>query len=234
MLYRTDAYDIYFGNAHDQLSLPTEHIMQHASLRTIQQTMNLYTVVFVKQIHSAQGIVIDTHTPDLLNSFVHEGDFIITNQKNIGIGVLTADCLPIVLYDQVHQSVAIVHAGWRGTVRSIAQKAVQALQENFHTQPQDLKVFFGPSAQRCCYSVGEEVIKQIESFSFAQETMHEHNGAMFFDVVACNKFMLSELGVPQDAFSERYAQCTICNDTFFSYRREKSKSGRQCTVVALK
>ena len=76
------------------------------------------------------------------------------------VGVKTADCLPILLVDERHRAVAAVHAGWRGSVSRIVQKAIQAMTARWGTHPDDLHAALGPAIGSCCYEVGPEVAIQ--------------------------------------------------------------------------
>src|SRR5438477_544569 len=80
---------------------------------------------------------------------------IIINVKNLGIGILTADCLPIIFYDPYNNIISIAHAGWRGTMQNIAIKVIETMRNSFKSKPENIEVFFGPSAKDCCYEVGE-------------------------------------------------------------------------------
>jgi len=89
-------------------------------------------------------------------------DALITDVPGIPIGVFTADCVPIFLFDPVTMAVGAVHAGWRSTAQSIARKTVAKMREEFDSNPADMWAAFGPSIGPCCYEVGRDVY---EAFS---------------------------------------------------------------------
>ena len=165
--------------------------------------------------------------------FVGEGDFLITNRIGAAIGVLTADCLPIVLHDEKKHACGVVHAGWRGSVAGIAVRAIEAMQKNFGTDPIDVKAHFGPAAGRCCYEVGEGFYKNV-SRRHVGEVVVSKNGRFFFDNYKLNKLQLIDVGVLERNLINSYNLCTICNNSYHSYRRDRDKSKRQATVVVLR
>lgn len=91
------------------------------------------------------------------------GDALITNQPELLLAVQVADCLPILLVDPKKRVVAAVHAGWRGTVKRIAEKTVGEMRALFGCRPQDIRAVIGPGIHRCCYEVGREVVERFEA-----------------------------------------------------------------------
>jgi YfiH family protein len=91
------------------------------------------------------------------------GDALVTNQPGLLLAVQVADCLPILLVDPQQRVVAAVHAGWRGTARRIAEKAVGRMRLEFGCEPGNLRAAIGPGIHRCCYEVGPEVAETFES-----------------------------------------------------------------------
>ena len=86
-----------------------------------------------------------------------DADGLATDRQGLMLGVLTADCVPVLLVDTQLRAVAAVHAGWRGTATGIVGAAVQAMQDQFGSEPEDLLATVGPSIGPCCYQVGEEL-----------------------------------------------------------------------------
>lgn len=241
MLFHTSpAFCSYFGNAQDGLQ-PAAFAAYHGTDLSVQEPfirlkkiMGLSSLVFLHQTHSDKGFVLQADADvAALESFVTEGDYLITSLKHVGIGVMTADCLPIVMYDVQNNVIAVVHAGWRGSVQRVAVRALEALQKNFATDTAQLRIFFGPSAHACCYQVQPDFIQNLDDFSFAQQTLQTHSGNLYFDLPLFNRLQLEAAGVPKQAFKMDYALCTMCDPTFCSYRRQGAAAGRQMTVVSL-
>ncbi|MDD5098076.1 MAG: laccase domain-containing protein, partial [Candidatus Omnitrophica bacterium] len=77
------------------------------------------------------------------DSSVADTDGFITDQKNVPIAILTADCLSIFIYDPKRPAIAILHAGWRSTEQNISEAAIKAMQDRFASQPEKLLIGFG-------------------------------------------------------------------------------------------
>jgi YfiH family protein len=144
---------IFFGDKTSSLSMmDIKQSRFSLSLQNLVQDFGLQSLVVLEQVHGIDGVVIDQAQSEW---FSHQGDFLVTNQKGIALVVVTADCIPLILYDRVHQAVAMVHAGWKGLLAGVAFKAIQAMQQQYQTNISDLIVTFGPSARVCCYEVSQ-------------------------------------------------------------------------------
>lgn len=155
-------------------------------------------------------------------------DAFITNRSNIPLGIFTADCLSIFLYDTQNNSIGLIHAGWRSTQERIAAKTIQLMQEKFNTQAGDVYVGFGPAIRSCCYEVGKEFN---DCFSCA---LIERKGHYYLDLVNLNKNQLQEAGVKDTNIFDS-GICTSCNNKeFFSYRKEGDSCGRTMSVIMLR
>ena len=91
------------------------------------------------------------------------GDALYTRDPNLLLGILTADCVPILLADTRTHAVAAFHAGWRGTLARIVERGVGTLRRDFGSRPQDLIAAIGPAIGPCCFAVGEEVLHEFDS-----------------------------------------------------------------------
>lgn len=240
ILHTAPLFMIYFGDAQDQLSpayyldLPDQPILSLEPFSHLRKTMHLDNLMFLHQIHSDQGIIVDANILAIKKPFKIEGDFLITQMPNVGIGVMTADCLPIVFHDRVHNIVAITHAGWRGAVQGVALKTIEHMQELYGTRPEHLSVFLGPSAKVCCYQVSDDFKKNLEGFAFIDQVLQERNGHLFFDLPLFNRLQLKAIGIKKESICLEYNICTICATSFCSFRRDGERACRQMTVVSLR
>lgn len=161
-------------------------------------------------------------------------DAVMTDVPQLCIGVSTADCIPVLLYDSTHRAVSAVHAGWRGTVLRIVQKAVEAMRDTYGTAPADLQAVIGPGISLDSFEVGDEVYDQFLSAGFDMQPISRRDAKWHIDLPMCNRLQLMEAGVPAD-----HIQMTnICTyqqyDRYFSARRLGIQSGRIYTGILIK
>ena len=204
-----------------------------------QFELNSDKVFTVKQVHG-NGICVIKNPP--LPPFRKggqggiEADAIITNVKNLPIGILTADCLPIILADIRGRGVGIIHAGRVGTSLEITKKSVSKIKENFDISPKDIIAAIGPGIGGCCYEVDEKSINPFKDRLeyFEKIAIEKDNGRWMLNLIGVNKIQLMESGLKsENIFTAEF--CTSChNDKFFSYRREGKTAGRMVSFVAIK
>jgi YfiH family protein len=145
------------------------------------------------------------------------GDGQATTLVGVGTLVLAADCLPVAL--GCDGAVAMVHAGWRGLAAGVLEEGVRALRELAGAQP--ILAIVGPGAGVCCYEAGAEVHR---AFGGA------HRDGRNIDLHAIARDRLLGAGVAE---VRDVGACTICDERFFSYRREGARAGRQAGVAWL-
>ena len=109
----------------------------------------------VQQVHGGHVCVLKD--PDISTNKVsqQEADAIVTNIPDCPVMVLTADCVPIIIYDPKKHIVGVVHAGRMGTQKGIFPNAVKTLSHEYGSKPKDLIVGMGPAIRGCCYEVDE-------------------------------------------------------------------------------
>lgn len=214
-------------------------------------------LVTMKQVHSDHIHVI-THFPGASKTPL-TGDGMVTSVRGLLLAIQTADCLPILLVDNKKKVVAAVHAGWRGSLQRIAQKAVGVMQSQFACEPRDIFAAIGPGIHRCCYSVGVEVRSEFESqFEYAGELFdevfdsdpvhlkypllfltarapgHSELGPQtHLDLVRANLRQLEDAGVPAKNVAAS-PFCTACRtDILFSHRAERGHTGRMMAAIGI-
>lgn len=176
--------------------------------------------------HQTHGMNVQRVTQKNLSKLL-QADAIYTTEKNIALGVTHADCQAAIFYDPVHEAIAAVHCGWRGSVQNIYARVLEAMQREIGTQPQNLLVCISPSLGPDCAefkNYKQELPQDFWSFQVKPN---------YFDFWAISKKQLLSLGILEKNI-EITAICTVCSPTdYFSYRREK-ETGRHGTIVALK
>ena len=161
-------------------------------------------------------------------------DALMTNIADICIGVSTADCIPILLYDPVHHAVCAVHAGWRGTVARIVEASVSAMREAFASNPADLRAQIGPGISLESFEVGDEVYDAFRAAGFDMPTISRRDKKWHINLPECNRQQLIASGICEDAIR----QSGICtyqhSDRYFSARRLGVCSGRIFSGIMLR
>lgn len=190
--------------------------------------------IAAEQTHSDRIEVIresKTRGWESLDDAVKECDVLVTDLRNVVLTILTADCVPILLYDTEQKVVAAVHAGWKGTKAEIAAKTVRRMQEEFGSEPENIVAGIAPSIGRCCYEVGEEVA---EHFSDLPEGYTQRGEKYMLDLPYINKYQLLMSGLKEEHI-EMSGICTACEtERFFSYRKEQGCSGRFMSMIGMR
>lgn len=184
----------------------------------------------INQVHGNDALVIDKPIKDTFSLSKISADAIITNQYNIAIGILTADCVPILLADPVKKVIGAVHAGWRGTVKAVAQKAIEIMVKQFGSDKKEILAAIGPSIGQCCYKVDEVVAREFGD----KEFIKKEDDCWRLDLKKANLSQMVSSGIlEKNIFVEDL--CTSCrNDLFFSYRKDGKVTGRQLNFIMLK
>lgn len=162
-------------------------------------------------------------------------DALITNEPGIALTGFFADCVPVLLLDPVNRAIALVHAGWRGTVAKIAAKTAAAMHDNFGTMPGELLAAIGPSIGPCHYQVDRPVIEKVQqAFPGVWQDLLDAfspDGHAQLNLWEANVLQLEQAGVPRDNITVT-GLCTYCErQTFFSHRAKMA--GRQAALIML-
>ena len=195
-------------------------------------------LVMPHQVHTT-GIAQIGHTFFRLKEEVRrqvlEGiDALMTNIPGICIGVSTADCIPIILYDPEHHAASVVHSGWRGTVANIAGVAVTSMQMAYQSRPEQLKAVIGPGISLQNFEVGDEVYEQFAAAGYPMDQIARRYAKWHIDLWQCCRLQLEHEGILQ----ENIQVAGICtydhSDDYFSARRLGIDSGRILTGIVLR
>jgi YfiH family protein len=163
-------------------------------------------------------------------------DALITRLPGLALVVTTADCLPILIHDPVRAAVAAVHAGWRGTAKRIAARALGAMREAYGTDPADCRAAIGPGIRGCCFEVDAAVTDSMAATlpNWEKHARANRSGHWLLDLAEVNRAILEAAGVRADCI-EDVGLCTSCrNALFFSHRAEKGRTGRMMNFIFLK
>ena len=189
------------------------------------------SLVYTKQIHSAD--VLTVGKADIGKTYACDG--LVTAEKGVSVGVLTADCVPILFWCE-NTAVGAAHAGWRGTVGGIQQNTVKAL-ETLGAKTEDIKVAIGASIHRCCYEVGNDFFESVSDLRgrdfAARHIAPAENGKFHADLLSMNVELLLEAGIREENMGVS-PYCTACDpNLFFSHRASGGKRGVMGSFISL-
>lgn len=187
-------------------------------------------LVAAEQVHSDNVNIVGLKEQ---GTVIKSTDGLVTTQKNIILGIKTADCLPIIFFDPEKQIIGIIHSGWKGTVLNIACRTVKIMQ-TLGSSPKNIIAVIGPHIGACCYAVDKERFSLfIGKFGSDQASVIQTKHKYFLDLGRINFNQLIEVGVPKSNI-EFMLNCTSCqSNLFYSYRRQKEFAGRMLNVVGM-
>jgi len=165
-----------------------------------------------------------------LDDAIQDCDALITDIPHIALCILTADCVPILLYDTKKKVIAAIHAGWKGTQSEIAYKTVRKMQQHYGSNPKDILAGIAPSIGKCCYEVDQNVAQH---FFHIPKSSTPIGDKYMLDLPYINQTQLLRAGVQKRHIKMSHI-CTACEvEQFFSYRKEHGCSGRFMSIISL-
>ncbi len=164
-------------------------------------------------------------------------DAVYTRVPGVCIGVSTADCIPILLFDPVEKVAAAVHAGWRGTVRRIVKKTIKEMEEAYGVNPESIRAVIAPGISMASFEVGDEVYQEFCDAGFDMSDIARKYQKWHINLKECNRQQLMECGVKLwNIYVESLCTCEH-TDILFSARveqKEGEKCGRNFNAVMIK
>lgn len=209
--------NFYFSTSYNEVSFKIDENDGILNINKLKDIMKLKEIKYLKQLHS-DIIKVNPKGEEI-------GDAIICKKRDIAIGVFTADCAPILIFDKDTKAMAAVHSGWRGTYKLILLKTLQKMKEEYGTKAENIVAYIGPHNGVCCYEVGEGVKEEFKKEEFYNnKSIFEGNN---LNITACLKYQLNSFGVlEQNIFDDNL--CTYCAKDYklHSYRKTGVNSGR--------
>jgi polyphenol oxidase len=205
-------------------ALSPSHRLEGREKREFLETFSLKDLVVMTQEHGDTiHVVRDGYRPS-------SGDGIIVLEKGIAAIIKTADCLPVILAEPDCPVAAIVHAGWRGTVKKITGKAVRKLVD-LGADRKKITAVLGPSIGPCCYEVQKDVQDIFAEEGFSSRVIRRAEGSLMLDIREANREILTNEGIEQ---IYDMALCTFCSGNIFHSYRRGEKDRRQINFVSLR
>jgi len=214
------------------------NVAQNFRIMALSQGFSADDVVGLWQKHTDKVIAVDDALAETRPHYkLGEADALVTNIKGVLLSVSIADCVPILLYDEVNGAIGAVHAGWRGTLAQIGTKAVQHMSKLYGSNPADIKAAIGAAIGVCCYEVGVDFYEQFRSvYGVAIDRFFILNRGTkpYCNLTAMNKSFLVDAGVPAQSI-DMAGLCTMCNPgLFYSHRRSGDMRGAMAAFIGMK
>ena len=249
--YGTGAYG-EFNITHycgDELAIVTKNRAALCQLLGIADQ----ALILPRQTHGTEVLRVDESLLTLPHHTQQERlegiDALVTDLRDVCIGVSTADCIPVLVYDTRRHVAAAIHAGWRGTVARIVEKTIVRMAEWYGSQPEDMVAQTGPGISLPSFEVGDEVYEAFRDAGFQMTAIARRmarqkagepasDGARemrwHIDLPECNRLQLLACGIPQEAVSVSPVCTYLQPHRFFSARRLGIQSGRIFTAIMMK
>lgn len=199
------------------------------ALDSIKDDFNVDKILYLKQIHSDKVLNYDGEKCFIEN----EGDGIITNKRSVAIGVFTADCVPVIIVNEVDGVIGAVHSGWKGTFNSITKKALQKMVDLYSVDHKNTKIYIGAHIRKCCYEVSEELKEKfIKEKNIKEDILFDGRN---LNLKECVKKDSIDSGILEENIYD-FDSCTYCEDKIklHSYRKSDGSYGRLFSFVLLK
>lgn len=231
-IFKENGISIFFGDAQSCSVERTSPEFKDYCAKLVSK-LGCAALLVQDQVHGVTGRYISATAEYECPVSVKEtqGDFLITDQPGVAIGVLTADCLPLILFDTRNKVVAAVHAGWKGSLGGITTKTIEYMLKKHKFAPVDLRVYFGACAKPCCYEVQPDFVERLAEYPWKEQTLVRRDGKIFFDLALFNKLHLVDMGIDPRHINFNFNECTICNPKYHSNRR--NGHARLCQITAV-
>ncbi|MEK7434753.1 MAG: peptidoglycan editing factor PgeF [Cyanobacteriota bacterium] len=166
------------------------------------------------------------------NTAIPETDALITNIPDIPIMLLFADCLPLLMADKKTKTIAVIHAGWKGTEQEIAKETINKMINNYNSKLEDIYVAIGIGIGTCCFEIQKDTKDKLERVSYSENCFETRDGKLFANLTEINKSQLINLGLLEENIDYNIDLCTFCDSYYFySYRRDNQITGRHSAII---
>ena len=208
---------------------------QHRQLLLENSNTDSKELFLVKQVHGDRIFILNDPQKSVDQVELEEADALITHLTGKPIAVLTADCVPVILYDPEQHVTGVIHAGRKGTQKRIVSKVLSILSDTYGCRAEDVVMALGPAIGGCCYEVEDSCIAPFREHYEGWEKFVTVNsrGRYMLDLLKANEDDAVAAGILEENI-HRSGECTSCNnDRWFSYRREGT-TGRMVSLVMLR
>ena len=208
--------------------------------------LTLNNMVMSDQIHETDIMKIDEKKINEINEeskgiedrVCKNIDGLITNLPNVPLVTFYADCVPLYFVDTVNKAIGLSHSGWRGTVKGMGIKTVEAMVREYGSNPENIVAVVGPSICQDCYEVSKEVVDEFhkeyyDKFDVSSIYYEKENGKMQLNLWEANRQILLLAGLKSENIVISNV-CTSCHsDLLFSHRKTNGKRGNLIAVMEI-
>lgn len=181
-----------------------------------------------RQVHGNR--VVDAPVEPRIGDDRPQADAVVAATRGLAVGVVTADCVPILLLARDRRVVAAVHAGWRGAAAGVIEATLDRMRTAFAVGAREVEACIGPAIGPCCYQVGAEVHAAFSARTGDRTApaWRPDGDRHRVDLRHAARLLLVGAGVERVAV---VGPCTQCDDGWCSYRRDGENAGRQLGVI---
>lgn len=189
-----------------------------------------------QQVHKNDVRIVTSADKHVCMSKVpYEADGIVTGESGLPIICFTADCVPVLLWDEKKKAVAAVHCGWRSSVTDILKNTIEAM-NSLGAENENVHAAIGPAIGACCFETDEDVPQAVEKY-LSGETKGlftlRADGKYLVDLRGANRRRLEQLGLKPENIDVS-GECTFCrHDKYWSHRYTKGQRGSQASAIVL-
>jgi YfiH family protein len=199
-----------------------------ANRQSLAEAIGARDYAAAQQVHGGSVVAVDEPQDGRV-----EADALMSDRVGLALLGLSADCPIVLVADTDGRAVGMAHASWRGTVARVTAALVAGMQKAYGCPPGRMAAGICPSAGPCCYEVGGEV-RQAAANTLGpgwEDYFLNRDGRTYFDLWRANVQQLTSAGIPEQNIAVA-GVCTICDDRFYSYRRDGALAGRFGAAIA--
>ncbi len=213
-------------------SMMNKHVLQEGNVQRFLDSHKIpfEATYYMKQVHGSDIAYVNGDTTQLIDSV----DGLVTDKPNIFLGVVTADCVPVTLFDLKSGVIGVAHAGYKGLLAGVVQNLLKFARE-LGASNKTLTVSIGSCIGSCCYDIDEKRLIQFENKFSTEDIFRFHGDKIFLDLSTVAEYILVKDGVKKENIM-KLGECTQCNiDSYFSYRGDSIETfGEFMTVIGMK
>lgn len=211
-----------------------ENVLRNFEIISREIGINPEKLVLSNQIH--EDNIVNVTRSDCGNGLYFENKFssadaLITDDPEAALVTFYADCVPVYMLDPKKKVIALVHSGWKGTVKRIAQKAAERFKSDYKSYTGDIIAAIGPSIHQCHFEVGDDVA-DIFKKEFGDDVVMYYGNKPHVNLQKAVKQQLEDAGISK---IDESGICTCCqSDLLFSHRKTGGRRGNLAAIMQLK